>query len=933
MMRVFFCTLIAAWLFFAEHTQAKVVGIIFDDSGSMGKIYQLPTFGMQILAATVDGRAGKDRLLTMSLSSYAQALEAYAERTGSFPPLPDISTVEERTDLFGGVANLLRREQLLTRGEHQRTIATIAQNFRSKRGSGTPYGPIEVMLDALAGSVRDGEDAYLIIVSDGNYNDAESGPSLFVPQRLKASYRQHRSRFTEGRQSSLRVEYLFIKPEARNQREINEVRELLETLEAQGVRDGLLEVFNGLPEGADHGPDGGSHIVAGGDDLWTALRDIIARVSATDRSGQGAYVQYGARDISFSSPLSISRVVVVSTARGGASIPEISATTFQAKADAPRRITAQMNGADERLGRLQMSGQVTHFWFPVALEPGQHSVEFNRPIGDDAFLLFETQAVTAVRVFGEGGEEAPRGADGSYRLFRGKPYVVAAYMEDRWASGSIQATRLDAFPDGLRFDLTLDGPSGRQDHSMDIDLAQHRSVHDWSPDAPGDYLIRAQSHIPGFISPPSRPVAIQVLDSAAALTIGPVTPVADCPGCGPGMLKAQVLPNAPSTLLGTFDLSSDAAIEGAVTLDAVNMPNYLRLVDQNGQPIPAGTSVPLQPGETLSLGIELSDTLSGADLTDANQKITLRATPAGDWEGDPTEASFRVELSAAKMKLVLTHLSRERTPGTLDALVVNDAELRKKRFAANFAMQDLAIAPDPARIGQTFSVDYHGILAPLFSFDLRLSDPATGTYGVDVTPGTSFWCLCYIGIGNWILGDEERMLTLSYRDHLGLQSDQTNLVMDFPVALTPMGMSCLLNLLILFLLILFARGVIALLMTRRFPHGSVLEVIEGSNLPRYVPLRGSNYTWLRCWFALFTGNPDEQRTLEGLSLRAIRQGAILDIEKQTPRWYLERMGQSFGEIKEYQSKLEEFRLIWGDRLESIDDSRLSMRLKLKSSDI
>ena len=147
-----------------------------------------------------------------------------------------------------------------------------------------------------------------------------------------------------------------------------------------------------------------------------------------------------------------------------------------------------------------------------------------------------------------------------------------------------------------------------------------------------------------------------------------------------------------------------------------------------------------------------------------------------------------------------------------------------------------------------------------------------------------------------------------------------------------MTWSCLLNLFALFLLIIFVRGVFALLLTKRFPRGSVLEVTEGSNIPRYVQLRGSNYTWLRCWLALFLGNPNERRNAEGLAMQAVRQGALLDLSKNAPRWHLERMGQSFDEIKEYQKDTRDFRLIWGDRFKNLDNSRITMRLKLKSTD-
>src|ERR1043166_4584912 len=51
----------------------RTIGLIFDDSGSMKDNIQLPTFGVQLLVATLDGREGHDRLFSIRLSQFNDA--------------------------------------------------------------------------------------------------------------------------------------------------------------------------------------------------------------------------------------------------------------------------------------------------------------------------------------------------------------------------------------------------------------------------------------------------------------------------------------------------------------------------------------------------------------------------------------------------------------------------------------------------------------------------------------------------------------------------------------------------------------------------------------------------------------------------------------------------------------------------------------------
>ena len=154
-----------------------------------------------------------------------------------------------------------------------------------------------------------------------------------------------------------------------------------------------------------------------------------------------------------------------------------------------------------------------------------------------------------------------------------------------------------------------------------------------------------------------------------------------------------------------------------------------------------------------------------------------------------------------------------------------------------------------------------------------------------------------------------------------------------PVPAGLLGLSCLLNAAILLAMAMALRGIVALVTTRTFPKNSVAEIIDGSAVPRFKRLDKGSGLWWKAWFALFTGNPDQTQTVEGLTLRASGNGAVLDLRRNAPPWTLERMGESFVEMKRTRPSLNEYKLIWGDLLQSDLSPNLSVRLKKRAGDM
>lgn len=146
-----------------------------------------------------------------------------------------------------------------------------------------------------------------------------------------------------------------------------------------------------------------------------------------------------------------------------------------------------------------------------------------------------------------------------------------------------------------------------------------------------------------------------------------------------------------------------------------------------------------------------------------------------------------------------------------------------------------------------------------------------------------------------------------------------------------LGLSCLLNLFYLLLMVMFVRGVIALIATHRFPKGSAIEVRDNNNIRAVKRMDKNNSVWWKAWGALFTGNPNERRSIEGIKFKATLGGALVDLRKSAPPWEIESRGESFEEIKSRNPKIKEFKLGWGERLDNLGRPGLSLHLRKNSS--
>ncbi len=909
LLRLMLLAVLAALLVQPAPARAKVVAILFDTSGSMNDIYRLPAFGMQLLAGTVDGRAGADRLLTLTF-------DAYADQFVPFEALGPQALGRLPQALTGAV----RRHAPTGQGDHQAMIDRLRADFRvADARRGTPYGPIEIILDAAAREAAPGEEVVVIVISDGEYNDEalNNGQARAELQRRFEAYR-------DAFRGPVRAEYLFIADPGRQ----GILRSLVEQ---QGVRDAFLSVFNGPDRGADGQLDG-SWFVSDAAGLWDALRDIVARVSGTDRAAQRAMMQVSGNTVTLDTPLSIVRLVAVSTAEGTGAPVRLVSDSFGKPPSEQRDLTARMTDPDTGLRAGPRTGAVRQMWYLDAVAAGRHTLTFDRPVDDSMFLLFQTNAIARLEVRDAATDRVlpPDPATGTVRLLAGRSYRFVTQVLDGPGPAVVG---LASLPQGLAMTLDIGGPQSRTG-AMTVDPATDRGIDVWTAAVPGRYTARSQVRMPGFASPWSNTLGIEVIDRAVQLTLSPLEPVDPCPGCGPGTVASGVTPGQTETRVGDVTLSASGQTDGAVSLADTRLPDGYQLRDAvTGTPVDLAAPLPFKAGESRRFSVFRMGQATAEEIRAGAMNLTIAAAPAGDWAGDAVVARTDVVLTVGTLDMALVSVARSPSGGPADTLEVPGNDLRQGLLGASFSLVGLLEPPEPDKARERVAARASGLTGGLIGFDPVLTGPGVSVHGLDLRPVTALWCLCGLGLENIVTGSDRRSVAVSYTDRTGLQQADAVMQLAIPVPGGLLGLSCLLNVLALIFLAMVLRGIWALFTTQTFPRNAVAEIAEGNAPPRFRRLDRGSGLWWRAWFALFTGNPDQVQIVEGLTLRATGGGAILEMRKLAPPWTLERMGESLAEMKRNRPSLVEYKLIWGDRLQHDLSPNLSVRLKKRAADL
>jgi hypothetical protein len=498
-----------------ERATAKVVGLVFDDSGSMLHTYHLPLFGAQLLAASLDGRPRQDRFFAVRLSAFRERFENGnpARNNNDYVPiLPGgLKSAEVGPDNVGRIVasapDLVERMDIAP-GEPLRRAIDRIRSWPILPSTPTPYEPVEMMLDKLASEINAGEDAHLVIISDGSFYDDVSG-MMPSPERLKANYREWQQRI-KGR---LTIHFILIKNGAT---EAN--RRLLETQVArQGVISGLLQTF---------GPESRSYSVDGFEDLRNAMIEIIARVSATDRDRSSAIVRRLGDAIELNVPFSVSKIITASIAQ----LPQRAARPAAIEGVSPAGRTdaeAVMASADNFSrwpAGIRLVGDVSQFLFDEALPRGRHVIRFDGQVGANVEVLFRSdislgwslrEASGTVLFRSRDGEQ---GGAGTATARIGRPMRLDVDVFDRLAK---QIADLNGFPSDAIFELLVREPDGRDRTPQRLALAPDRSAFTGPITfaRTGAHAIRVRMRLPGFVTTESAAVTVNADDRAVDFEI------------------------------------------------------------------------------------------------------------------------------------------------------------------------------------------------------------------------------------------------------------------------------------------------------------------------------------------------------------------------------------------------------------------------------
>jgi hypothetical protein len=854
--------------------QAKVIGIVFDDSGSMDGQLNLPTFGAELLISSLDG--SRDRVLTLRMS---QLISAMSINGTSLPPNGGIDANTVAAWLATARGPVVIDENIRTRQAQQATIDAIARTWPEAR-LGTPYEVIEVMLDRLSREAKPEEEAHLLVLTDGGFNLA---PDLGAIER---SYRTYRERLTAKR-ATLSVDFIAIGLKDRN---------VFAAIDRQGVRSTLLRMFNGDPRR-------GAHDVSTAAELFEATKDIIARVAATDRRGAAARIREDGDALVIDSLLSLTQIIAVSTAV----LPTKAARLIRPPAPPQDRIELQSRTTKQDRTREDLVGETVQLRYQPGLDAGSLRVEFDRRPAGQTFLLFETGARAEIEIKSVDGRTIAPSADGGYDLPTGVDYRIETRLLDS-KGGKVGPVRLADLVGSAHFDLVVEEAAGRRILPAKPDTAIDRAVAELSGATPGSMTVRAQVRFDGFITPPSRPVPVRLIDVAVGFT-SEVTGRETCTECANGEVGTLFDGTPGDRPIADVTIASKAAMNGSMRLDTRSLPAWAHLTEADGRRIADGETLRLDPSRPLKLQV-------------------WRHGSAADFGRDPTRLAFAIEAEAPLKgrhdvafavrprfpDARLTHTGSNMGSPEIVPSVGMDA-LRNGDLKVDLLLTNTVAAPTERDFRVTVGDDWaRSLIGSTLSVDA-----ATGA--VHWSPRVAWYCECLMAFASG-----HRRVTVAYAPSSGQQSAEASFDVDIaPSVWDIFVVGCGKFLLGLLAAAWLLAGLVNWRRACRFPRGSVLEVAIGRELPRHLDLRHLNWTLPRAIAFPFVV-PHETRRLEGLTLRASPNGALLMLQKSSGDVVVVSQGETIARLIEDHPQMRTVKIVWSEELERPGRPKTVMRL-------
>lgn len=845
---------------------AKVIGILFDDSGSMKGKMHLPAFAAQLLVSSLDGRGDGDRLVTALMSDYDTPNPVVQQ---------DIGSVEAQ----------------------RRLIETIAGQWTVPR-EGTPFTQIGTLLERMRDLQRPGEEAYLTILTDGEFTGQLPSPDEFM--------REYRSLKSQVK-GPFRVDYVLIGPGQPSVQFSDSGLTIGEVVERQGIRRALLETFNGDPAE-------GRHDVSDVASLTEATRDIVARSASTDRAALDRFLQRGGGGITIESPLSISRIIT------------IAATESEAAPGSPRteglpvrdlyKLSSRMLEGDQagawRNARLK--GEAVHMVLSPPLPAGRHFLPFS---GDasDALVLLETPATLDLFFAGEDGARMQPGADGVVLIAEGaKVKLFADVLDDVGGRiGRVPISRFNGEAD-LRFTEEVQGASARL--QTQIDAAKDAAYADFPTVGRREGRASAVLSVHG-LDAFSLPVAYRIVEGSASVSVRFVPDPGCAAGCDGRTIEKTVAIGDTDTLAGYLEVTAEAAAGGRIRVklggdDAIGFPGSGSAHDQ---------SFDIEPGRagTQTFPLHLQKPVDELILS-GKRVFALSATAEGSYplKGE-ARADGELRIAAPSPKLVLRSHSQD--PLGAGPLRLDLGGIENGGAFLDFELSD--IVGDAAE--GTFDVS--GMSGLAFEPDEQQARSPEGNTLLRLRPTTTFLCACFL-----YFDQGSREIQVRWRDAGGRQTAAAAARVEIGIPLVWQALAACGRLVLLALLAAYILwGIVKAMRARVFPPGSGIDIVYQREDPRFLQFPSGFSAKLLAFLFPF-GNRDQQARVEGLSLQASSGGALVLIRDSDKSFRFDFVGQTLQELADANPKQQGYRMAWNEKAESRSGGRRVLSLLRKPSD-
>jgi len=877
---------------------ARVIGVLFDDSGSMAQNIQLPTYGIQTLVATLDGRNGQDRLITVRLSDFMRAFDIVSTpdpagggstRVPQLPvPLQEVGPDSIRKIIAAAREPLVDRWAIADQAQLKASIDKIAHDWPSNR-SHTPYVPIEVMLQTLVDEIQPGEEGYFVIATDGAFYDG----AQLLPADVAANVR----RYAERLKGKLTVFFLLTLNAPDTERMV----------EQQGVRRALLQTFGGK-----------AYNVRSFAELQEAMLEIVASVSATDPAIGSAAVRVNGTQINLNLPFTVTRIISISQGEAEATLPSLAGTPFPVG----RRIdlSPEMLAADNQLtspARIEgwpttrLKARVTQIEPAPPLAPGRYQLTYNAAVGNAVRLLFRSDVFLDVEVKGPNGEPVPSDRDGRLELTTDTPYQLHIRVIER-VGGREQEVELARLPDETVAFVGLQSPQGDRDGEARRDASLGRFVFPLVLDKEGEMKVRAGLRVPGLLTTKTVDVVLKAEKRDVDFSIA-VERAQPCPDCAENAVAFSYSPSTSHTAVATLTITAEGRPGTLLArLDGEN--EGFALLAPSGHPLAPNEPVAFAPGQPVRLTLAYVPGWRPAVRGERYlpHTLTVAVTAAAPLRGG---ASRPVLLSPRPRNVRLQYAGEPAGPQ------VSLVDLAQGTQALEFVLD--------------------GALPEEGAFETRMRLPLTRVR-MSVTPDgliaaptlPAFWrwfgCDCWQGL----LFAGERKLDATWRSSDGVITASATAPVRVAPAAHELVFGCFWFALVVLCMVWLGGLILALLRASRFPGGSRLMVSEpGYDLPHSEKLRGPFLRHFgRCalWFLPGSGI-DEWRRLEGLTWIATPSGALLKPMRHWPAFRVQDLGQSIEEIARQRGAGEPIEVSWGGvlqelaapgrRLELVEDHR------------